>query len=105
LIRDWHVHVDNYGNYIPGYCGGLSLGDARDLDALCQGIDLNERPVLRALMTNIGELYRLGSEYGYQERDGYISKCHLCLDVRKHLATSGDFGELRPEPFYDRLED
>lgn len=26
LFRDGHIHIDNYGNYIPAYCGGISLG-------------------------------------------------------------------------------
>jgi len=106
LIREWHVHVDNYTNFVPGYCGGLSLGDARDLPSLCrQGIDLDRRPVLKALLTNLEELYRLGLAHGYQEREGYISKCHLCLDIRRHLVRQGDFVELQPAEFYDRLED
>ncbi len=106
LIRDWHIHIDNYGNYVPGYCAGLSLGDARDLGTLCQGgIDLEALPVLRALLNSIGALYRLGQEHGYQQGAGYVSKCHLCLDVRRHLVSSGEFNELQPAPFYQQLED
>lgn len=105
LIRDWHVHVDNYGHFIPGYCGGLSLGDARDLQALCRGVELEERPVLKALLTDLKALYDLGKEFGYRERKGYVSKCHLCVDVRRHLALAGEFKELEPRAFYERLED
>ena len=106
LIRDWHIHVDNYCHFIPGYCAGLSLGDARDLDAICGGIDLDELPVLKALLTDLEELYQLGREFGYQEREeGYISKCHLCVDIRRHLVRSGEFKELRPRQFYEHLED
>jgi hypothetical protein len=105
LVRDWHVHIDNYGNYVPGYCGGLSLGDARNLDALLQGIDLAALPVLRALLTSLEELYRLGKSFGYEERDGYVSKCHLCTDIRRHLAKVGNFPELKPQAFYEHLED
>jgi len=105
LIRDWHIHVDNYCNFVPGYCAGISLGDARELDALCQGINLDELPVLRALLTSVEELYRLGEEFGYEERDGYVSKCHLCLDIRKHLVEEGEFKELKPKEFYEHLED
>nr|MBC7245308.1 radical SAM protein [Chloroflexota bacterium] len=105
LVRDWHVHVDNYGNYVPGYCGGLSLGDARDLNALLRGINLDELPVLHALLTSLEELYRLGKTYGYEERDGYVSKCHLCTDIRRYLARVGDFQELKPREFYEHLED
>ncbi len=105
LIRDWHVHVDNYCNFVPGYCAGLSLGDARDLDAICGGVNLNERPVLRALLSSLAELYHLGKQYGYVEQQGYISKCHLCVDIRRHLARSGEFLELQPKGFYEHLED
>ena len=111
LIRDWHVHVDNYCNFVPGYCGGLSLGDARALDAMREGIDLDQRPVLRALLTDLEALYDLGRRFGYQPRAGYISKCHLCIDVRRHLARNDDFErasavhELKPRAFYEHLED
>ncbi len=105
LIRDWHIHIDNYCNYVPGYCAGISLGDARDLDALCSGIDLAERPILRALLSSLNDLYEMGIAHGYVEREGYVSKCHLCIDIRRHLARFGGFGELKPRQFYERLED
>jgi hypothetical protein len=105
LTRQWHIHVDNYCNYIPGFCAGISLGDARNMDRIFGGIDLNLRPVLRALSTGMEELFRLGLRYGYEESSqGYISKCHLCLDIRRHLVEQPvDFKELRPEEFYRRL--
>ena len=106
LIRDWHIHVDNYCNYMPGFCGGLSLGDARDLDVICHGIDLDRLPVIAALLEGLGALYELGAEWGYRERaEGYISKCHLCLEVRRHLTRHGEFAELQPAEMYERLED
>jgi hypothetical protein len=105
LVRDWHVHVDNYCNYMPGFCGGLSLGDARDLDAICGGVDLDRLPVIGALLEGLGALHRLGLEWGYRERaEGYISKCHLCLEIRRHLARNGEFEELRPLEMYERFE-
>ena len=106
LLRDWHVHVDNYCNFIPGFCAGLSLGDARDPATILSGTELEERPVLAALLTDLEELYRLGLAHGYREREeGYVSRCHLCLDVRRHLIRCGDFPELRPREFYEHLED
>jgi len=105
LIRDWHVHIDNYCNFVPGYCGGISFGDARSLDKLCQGMDLDELPVIKALLAGMDELLRLGSRFGYEELEGYISKCHLCLDIRRHLAHHGGFKELAPLEFYEHIED
>ncbi len=107
LTREWHVHVDNYCNYMTGYCGGISLGDARRLNTICsEGVDLEEHPVLKALANNLGELYELGvEEFGYKETsEGYISKCHLCVDVRKHIVQETDeFSELSPREFYQGL--
>jgi hypothetical protein len=109
ITRDWHVHIDNYHNYVPGFCSGISLGDARDMDAVFKGIDLKNRPILRALVTDIKNLYDFGmGEFGYKEKeDGYISKCHLCFDIRKFIAgKTGEFVELRPKELYvqERLE-
>jgi hypothetical protein len=39
--------------------------------------------------------------YGYRQLpEGYTAKCHLCVDVRRHLAGRADFPELRPAGFY-----
>ena len=106
LTRDWHVHVDCYYNYIPGYCAGISLGDARRLRELIEsGVDLRDRPVLAALAESLGSLLELAREHGYRELEhGYVSPCHLCLDARLHLAVEGGgFKELQPRSFYEAL--
>ncbi len=106
LTRDWHVHIDNYCNYMTGYCGGISLGDARNLNSLLKGIDLSDYPILNALVTDLKNLYEIGvREFNYKERaEGYISKCHLCVDIRRHIVQqSGDLKELRPIEFYQHL--
>jgi len=107
LTRGWHVHVDNYCNYMTGYCGGISLGDGREIDSICEGIDLDGRPILQALLSDLKRLFELGvKEFDYKERaQGYISKCHLCIDVRRHITQKTDeFQELRPREFYHHLE-
>jgi len=105
LTRPWHVHVDNYCNYISGYCGGISLGDARDLDSIFRGIELDDLPIIAKLVSlrGIEQLYRFGvEEFSYKElEEGYVSKCHLCVDIRKHISQQTDqFRELRPLKFY-----
>ena len=107
LTRGWHIHIDNYCNYMTGYCGGISLGDGRDIHSILRGVDLGERPILNALVTNLGSLVKFSSQqFGYEEqKEGYISKCHLCLDVRKHIALNTDqFKELQPREFYCHFE-
>lgn len=107
FMRNWHNHFDNYGNYIPGYCAGISLGDCRNLDKLLkEGVDLSKRPVLKFLINqNFKGLFQFAKDFGYQESPkGYVSKCHLCLDIRKHLVAKKEFEELKPREFYSHLE-
>jgi hypothetical protein len=106
FLRSWHNHFDNYGNFVPGYCGGLSLGDCGELeDLITRGIDLERRPVLRRILEDdFGSLLSFAGKLGYNEiPEGYFSKCHLCVDIRKHLAENGEFPELRPREFYRQL--
>jgi len=105
LTSPYHIHIDNYGNYIGGFCAGISLGDAHDLDAIYGGIDLDSRPILRALAKRMEELYKLGKKFEYQDLpEGYVSACHLCMDIRKHLVQQTDeFEELRPRQIYSHI--
>ena len=109
LLDPRRAYFDNYGNYVTGYCGGIALSS---LDRLSNGdrdVDPDERPVLAALFTDIKKLHDLAvGDLGYLPKArGYVSKCHLCVDIRRHLVFSGDnrFAELRPREFYSRLED
>jgi len=106
FLREWHNHVDPDGNYMPGFCGGISLGDARQLDRLMEeGVDVSGRPVLGALMKeDLAGLLTYAKEQGYTERkEGYFSRCHLCADIRRHLVRNGDYPELQPREFYEHL--
>jgi len=107
LTRPWHVHVDNYCNYMTGYCAGISLGDARKLDSICkEGVDLSEHPIIEALLTDVRELYELAvKKFKYRELSGgYVSKCHLCVHIREHIVgQTSKFRELQPEQFYANL--
>jgi hypothetical protein len=106
FLRNWHNHFDNYGNLMPGYCGGISLGQWKDLDRLTEeGINLDEHPLLQFLIAeDVQGLYHFAQGAGYQESEaGYLSKCDLCLDIRRHLASRGDWAELSPKEFYTHL--
>jgi hypothetical protein len=63
--------------------------------------------VLRYLAAeDVRGLLRFAQDFGYQERGGgYVSKCDLCLDIRRFLVTQGDFEELCPREFYEYLDD
>jgi MoaA/NifB/PqqE/SkfB family radical SAM enzyme len=106
FLRTVHNHFDNYGNYMPGFCGGISLGDCRDLDPLLdEGIEIEEYPVLKFLIEDsFSGLLSFAREYGYTElKKGYFSKCHLCIDIRKFLIDKDNFKELKPVEFYMHL--
>jgi hypothetical protein len=106
FLRNWHNHFDNYGNFIPGFCGGITLGDTRHLDELLEkGIDLEKFPVLKFLILgDMKGLLNFAKDYGYRiSEEGYYSKCHLCTDLRKFLVEKDDFRELEPKAFYSNL--
>jgi hypothetical protein len=105
LTSPYHIHIDNYGNYIGGFCAGISLGDAHNLDSVFKGVSLADRPVLNAIITGLGELYKLAKDFGYEDLpEGYVSACHLCLNLRKHLVQQTDqFQELQPTQLYSHI--
>ena len=109
LSSPHHIHIDLYGHYIPGLCAGISLGDGRDLDSLYEGIELQDKPVIQKLIQGgVEALFHWAQdEFNYSESlDGYIAKCHLCLDIRRHLVHSDqDFSELAPRQFYDFINE
>jgi len=108
FLRNWHNHFDNYGNFIPGYCGGIALGNWNNgRELFGREINTTEYPLLKYLMhEDMKGLFKYARTLGFKENgDGYFSKCHLCTDIRKYLSSSGNYGELKPEEFYLYLED
>jgi hypothetical protein len=106
FLRDWHNHFDNYGNYMPGFCGGLSLGNWFELDRLLEeGIELDDFSILHHLIRgDMRGLFEFAQGFGYQANTrGYLSKCDLCTDIRRFLLSKQDFAELRPVEFYAHL--
>jgi hypothetical protein len=107
ILYAHHSHFDLYGNFISGFCGGLTVGDWHELPELLDHFRAGDYPELIAILVEEGPygLYTLAhSTYGYQPpADGFAGKCHLCVDVRRHLVRQGDFPELKPREFYERI--
>jgi hypothetical protein len=106
FVRSWHNHLDNYGGYQPGYCGGLSWGSALELDSLVgTPVDPEEKPVLaRIAAGDFAGLFEFARERDYQpDPQGYYSKCHLCEEIRLHLHTQGGYPELTPDGYYREI--
>jgi len=107
FARSWHNHFDCYGNYVPGYCAGISYGDIRQLEKLLsEGIDPEDKPILALLMReDLPGLLRFAKARGFREDPaGYFSACHLCMEIRRFLFKSGSFKELAPGDFYRQLD-
>jgi len=107
LLYAHHSHMDLYGNYISWFCGGLALGDWHDLPRLLRAVEAQRYPPIIDLLVHSGPyaLFELAQrDYGYKELPtGYVGKCHLCVDVRKHLSRLELFDELQPARFYDMM--
>jgi hypothetical protein len=106
LLRSRHVHVGPDGKLMPGTCAGIVLGDAARAGIAeiwrRLGADHASRPIVGRLADR-GPTGLLDDAVagGYVVRDGYGSKCHLCWELRRHLARAGRFGdELGPPWMY-----
>jgi organic radical activating enzyme len=103
LLDVSHFHLDLYGNYVPGLCSGLAM-DRADLG---HPISPDKYPFLHTLFeSGVTGLFELAAtRYDFTPAGGYLSKCHLCLDLRRYLVLDkGVTGaELRPQAFYENL--
>jgi len=96
-----HFHIDLFNNYIPGLCSGIAI----KRDDLGETLNENKYPIINILfLEGIKGLYKLvHKEYGFNDsRKKYISKCHLCYDIRKFLLLEKGIRdiELQPEGYY-----
>lgn len=104
-LRDTsHFHLDLFGNYIPGLCSGLAI----HRDDLGTELSPEAYPLLTTLYTSgiKGFLDMATSRFAFAPAPSYLSKCHLCLDIRRFLVTGKhvESRELQPEGFYFNLD-
>ncbi|MBN1265164.1 MAG: hypothetical protein JXA25_06710 [Anaerolineales bacterium] len=107
LLYAPHSHFDLHGNFVPGFCGGISVGSWRELPELTERFSRGEYPPLTKILVEQGPygLAQLASEEGFEPREhGYADKCHLCVDVRRWIVERRAFpefsAELQPAAFY-----
>jgi hypothetical protein len=101
LLDTSHFHIDPDGDLFTGLCAGLSPAGADDLHP---EITPTTHPVFFTLLSEGPHaLMTLATRrHGYEERpSGYVSRCDLCLDIRRHLFQQGTYRELRPASFYE----
>jgi len=107
ILHAHHSHFDLYGNYIPGFWGGLALGDWHELPQILESFMAKYFPPLIGILIESGSsgLFEFAqNEHGYEPlTEGYVGKCHLCVDIRRHLVKRNEFSELKPAEFYDSV--
>ena len=109
LASPIHAHLDYLGNYLTGFCSGLRLGERMGFSLKTlydDGIGLSRYPILDILVKNgIKGLYAYACGAGYTPLEGgYVSPCHLCLDIRIYLYFREEkYPELYPDFFYEDL--
>lgn len=95
-----HFHVDLKGNFIFSHTNGVTI----NVDDLGKEIDPKKYPYLAILINGgVESLLKLAkSVYNYQPKPEYLSKCHLCYDIRSFLVTvkNIDSPDLQPREFY-----
>ena len=98
-----HFHFDLFGNYIPGLCSGLAL-HYTDLGSV---VTPEKYPFLHILFQRgVSGLFELASnEYGFKPSTGFISKCHLCYEIRRYLVIDKGIKarEFQPNDFYEQI--
>lgn len=95
-----HFHIDPQGCLFTGLCPGITAGDIEDFHP---DITPESHPITTCLVTQgpLGLMDRFGLREGFSPREeGYVSKCDLCLHLRKHLRSRGEWPELRSDGFY-----
>lgn len=96
-----HFHLDLFGNYIPGLCSGLSI----ECDDLGSPLQPERYPLISMLFERgIRAFFDLAvGEFGFEPSDRYLSKCHLCFEIRSHLVLrkNAPFRELQPRGHYE----
>jgi len=103
LLNVNHFHFDLFDNYIPGLCSGLAI----HRDDVGHEIPEERYPLLYTLFYKgiMGLFDLISNKYGFKPAESYMSKCHLCLDLRHYLVHHQDaaYRELEPQAFYENL--
>ena len=106
ILYPVHSHFDLYGNFVSGFCGGLTVGDWHDLPQVLADFQAGRYLELVGVLVERGPcgLIELARETGCKPLpEGYADKCHLCVDVRRWLVAVGEYPELRPAGFYENI--
>ena len=100
LTQTNHFHIDPFGNLIAGSCPGISVAT---IDSLHPQVTEATHPLYTCLHEEgpYAAWQRFAPDFKPEE-EGYVGKCHFCLELRKHLVKNqpDQFAELRPRDYY-----
>jgi organic radical activating enzyme len=95
-----HFHIDLYGNFIFPFTKGLTV----KIEDLSKMLDQDKYPFLSVILTEglQGLLQIAVRKYHFIPQQEYISKCHLCYDIRAYLVKNQNINspDLQPVELY-----
>ena len=81
----WQINVDAYGYVSSWICSGILLGNAHETP-LSQILSrpIIEQPQLVQDLVEYGPscMLDMAEKHGFQPEKGYVTRCHLCWDIR-----------------------
>lgn len=87
------VHIDPFGNVFSGTCSGIIIGNVshKPLEKIWKQFDPSRGGIISTLF-NSGPfgLLEEAEKLGYEKRDFYAGKCHLCTNIRQFLFDNPD---------------
>ena len=95
-----HFHVDFACNIIPPACTGLGIETE---DFIKNELSQEKYPIYNALQNGgTAALFDYAVTFGFEPNiNGYVSKCELCFDIKKHLFKACKSRDLYPEFYYE----
>ena len=98
-----HFHVDLNGDFIPPGCIGFKINIFDLCGAGSEG--LNEAKYANFLSVvngGFGSFYERAADSGFRpDPNGYVSKCSLCLDIKRYILEKESPYDIGPAGFFE----
>ena len=86
------VHIDPYGNVFSGLCSGIIVGNVNEkpLDEIWKDFDPERNEFFNVVFSKSPTgLLNKAIENGYNTKEAYAGKCHLCTEIRSFFFDKG----------------
>ena len=81
----WQINVDAYGNVSSWICSGILLGNAHETplaEILTRPLSKQPQIVQDLVAHGPASLLDMAEKHGFYPKDRYVTKCHICWDIR-----------------------